>query len=226
MCPPPFFFGTRPGSLYQAPPGPSCEPQPGEVSSDMFDRVADYIHIERGIIPPEACGKALEFAGSNAWQPNIWYDHKLQKTYSEEALEADMLFASAEMNELLFPAIDQAAKRYVQKFAYMDSPRTTQIISRLSTIRFNRYAPGQIMRKHHDHIHAIFDGKERGIPVLSFVGNLNDDYAGGELAFFDGGTKFTLGAGDICMFPSCFLYPHEVLPVTRGERISFAMWGW
>jgi predicted 2-oxoglutarate/Fe(II)-dependent dioxygenase YbiX len=83
-----------------------------------------------------------------------------------------------------------------------------------------------LMRKHHDHIHSIFDGQRRGIPVLSFVGNLNEDYEGGELAFFDGETKFALKSGDICMFPSCFLYPHEVLEVTKGQRFSFALWAW
>ena len=56
-----------------------------------------------------------------------------------------------------------------------------QIMNKFSTIRFNRYGKGQIMRQHHDHIHSIFDGKEKGIPVLSFILNLNDDYEGADL---------------------------------------------
>ena len=40
------------------------------------------------------------------------------------------------------------------------------------------------MRQHHDHIHSLFDGNEKGIPVLSFILNLND-YEGAELFFWD-----------------------------------------
>ena len=94
-----------------------------------------------------------------------------------------------EMNAALFPAIKLSTQSYVAKYAYKDSPRTANLVSRFCTVRFNRYGPGQTMRLHHDHIHAIFDGEERGIPVLSLVGNLNDDYEGGELAFFDGSAE-------------------------------------
>ena len=81
------------------------------------------------------------------------------------------------------------------------------------------------MRMHHDHIHSLFDGKERGIPVLSFVGNLNDDYEGGNLVFF-GDYAVPLRAGDIVMFPSNFIYPHQVDEVTKSVRYSFVSWAW
>ncbi|HEX8191444.1 MAG TPA: 2OG-Fe(II) oxygenase [Allosphingosinicella sp.] len=192
----------------------------------MFEKVADYIDVERGVIPREVCARVLQAIGSQPWQPNIWYDNASGKTYSENTLEPDALFASNELMQLLFPSIARATELYIEKCAYKGSARTERIVNYFSKMRFNRYGPGQVMRKHHDHIHAIFDGENKGIPVLSFVGNLNEDYDGGELAFFDGSTKFALKTGDICMFPSCFLYPHEVLQVTRGQRISFALWGW
>ena len=192
----------------------------------MFDKVADYIHVSRGVIPGDICAQILAMIKVERGQANTWYDQATQHTYSEKTREPDALFANDTMHQMLGPAIAQAARSYVTKFAYKDSPKTSQIISAFSNVRFNRYVPGQIMRKHHDHIHAIFDGTEKGIPVLSFVGNLNEDYEGGELAFFDGQVRYALKTGDICMFPSCFLYPHEVLEVRRGERYSFAMWAW
>jgi hypothetical protein len=192
----------------------------------MPEMVADYIDVERGVIPKDVCDKVLTMIRAEQWQPNSWYDNASDRTYSEEESESDALFATADMVKLLHPAIERAAKNYIDRFAYKDSLRTSRIMSRFSNLRFNRYRPGQVMRKHHDHIHAIFDGQEKGIPVLSFVGNLNEDYDGGELAFFDGGTRRALKTGDICIFPSCFLYPHEVLEVTQGERFSFALWGW
>ena len=36
-----------------------------------------------------------------------------------------------------------------------------------------------------DHIHSIFDGNIKGIPVLSVVGLLNDNYEGGDFVMFE-----------------------------------------
>ena len=76
-----------------------------------------------------------------------------------------------------------------------------------------------------DHIHSIFDGKEKGIPVLSFILNFNDDYEGADLFFWDN-TTFKLGKGDIIMWPSNFLYPHGVTEAISGKRYSGVTWAW
>ena len=78
------------------------------------------------------------------------------------------------------------------------------------------------MRKHYDHIRSLFDGERKGIPVLSILGVLNDDYEGGEFLVND--RDFNLKQGDIILFPSCFMYPHEVKEVTKGTRYSFISW--
>ncbi|MED5270628.1 MAG: 2OG-Fe(II) oxygenase, partial [Pseudomonadota bacterium] len=119
----------------------------------------------------------------------------------------------------------QAGAVYNQKFAWPKSERTQQIMNKFTAVRFNRYQPGQIMRQHIDHIHSIFDGKEKGIPVLSFILNFNDDYEGADLFFWDN-TAFKLGKGDIIMWPSNFLYPHGVTEATKGKRYSGVTWAW
>lgn len=97
-------------------------------------------------------------------------------------------------------------------------------ISQISPIRFNRYNETQGMLEHVDHIYGIFDGKNRGIPVISILGVLNDDYDGGD--FWLCGEKIDLNAGDIIAFPSVFMYPHKVTPVTKGLRYSWISWGY
>ena len=92
-----------------------------------------------------------------------------------------------------------------------------------SGIRFNRYNKEQIMSKHCDHIFTLFTGKQRGIPILSIVGVLNDDYKGGEFIMFDD-YEIKFKAGDLIIFPSLFLYPHLVRPVKEGTRYSFVSW--
>ena len=95
-------------------------------------------------------------------------------------------------------------------------------------IKFIRYFPGQEMKVHCDHIHSMFDGVRKGVPILSIIGHLNDDYEGGETYMFDDkdGDLLETEKGDLYVFPSCFLFPHYVTPVTKGTRYSYVSWVW
>ena len=76
-----------------------------------------------------------------------------------------------------------------------------------------------MMRRHYDHIHSIFDGKMKGVPIVSIVGNLNEDYEGSE--FHCRGKEIKLKTGDILMFPADIL--HYVKPNPKEEdRISIS----
>ena len=140
-------------------------------------------------------------------------------------MELDVQSITPELQQLLTPIMIQAGARYNQKYAYLRCDRTTQIMNKFSTIRFNRYGKGQIMRQHHDHIHSLFDGNEKGIPVLSFILNLNDNYRSADLYFWEDHAVH-LGKGDIIMFPSLFLFPHGVTETKSGKRYSAVSWAW
>jgi predicted 2-oxoglutarate/Fe(II)-dependent dioxygenase YbiX len=71
----------------------------------------------------------------------------------------------------------------------------------------------------------LFDGERKGVPILTVLGLLNDDFEGGDFLMFDD-KKLNLSAGDIVIFPSNFMYPHSVTTVTKGTRYSFVAWGW
>ena len=81
------------------------------------------------------------------------------------------------------------------------------------------------MSTHADHVRNIFDGERRGIPTLTMLGSLNDDYSGGELVFWES-EEIKLKKGECLIFPSLFLFPHKVKPVTQGNRYSFVAWIW
>ena len=91
--------------------------------------------------------------------------------------------------------------------------------------RFNKYDEDKKMALHCDHIHSMFDGERKGIPILSILGVLNDDYEGGQFVMFDD-TKIKFDKGDVLVFPSLFLYPHKVEPVKSGTRYSYISWAW
>jgi len=92
-------------------------------------------------------------------------------------------------------------------------------------IRWNKYGQNKKMKEHCDHIHSVFQGNRKGIPILSILGSLNNDYEGGELIFF-GDKEVELKQGDVLIFPSIFLYPHRVEPVKKGVRWSYVSWVW
>ena len=94
-----------------------------------------------------------------------------------------------------------------------------------SQLRFNKYDESTQMKLHCDHIHSMFDGNRKGIPTLSLLGCLNDDYEGGELIMWED-QEIELKRGSLLIFPSNFMYPHEVKPVTKGSRYSYVSWAW
>ena len=63
---------------------------------------------------------------------------------------------------------------------------------------------------------------------ISCIYILNNDYEGGELVFADpdGNNSFTIEnkPNSLIMWPSNFLYPHKVTPVTKGIRYSLVAW--
>lgn len=190
----------------------------------MFDKLTDYIHVHRGIIPGPACDRVVREIAGREWRPHSWYRYGSDELSTEQTMELDVQDITPELQDQLTPYLVQAVSVYSARLAF-PGERTGQIINKLAGIRFNRYSPGQIMRRHHDHIHSLFDGTQKGIPVLSVVGNLNDDYEGAEFYFWDDHVV-PLGKGDILMFPSLFMYPHGVREAVRGHRYSFVSWAW
>jgi hypothetical protein len=191
-------------------------------------KLFDLIHVERGVIPTDLCDDVVKDVQTRPWKSHAWYSNITDTRDSNETKEFGIQFSTIELQEKLTSFVIESGKKYNNKYAYQHPScveRTGRFIFNFNSIRFNRYEPGQIMRQHHDHIHDIFDGQNKGIPVLSFILNFNDDYEGADLFFWED-TVIKLGKGDIVMFPSCFLFPHGVTEATKGKRYSAVTWGW
>jgi hypothetical protein len=91
--------------------------------------------------------------------------------------------------------------------------------------KFIEYNKNTLMKMHCDHIFSLFvdEGKPRGVPILSIITALNDNYSGGEIVMCKK-YKYKLKAGETLVFPSNFLYPHEVKKITKGTRHSMISW--
>lgn len=163
---------------------------------------------------------AVRAVDERNWQKHTWYNAGTGTSHSEAEKELDVCRPPADWEGMAAcEAIVQASLQ-----AYADELMPHATIHHASPVRLNRYGVGTVMRLHSDHIHSLFDGRSKGIPAVSLVGNLNDDYTGGQ--FIIGGEPLELTAGDVVVFPSCFLYPHEVTEVTAGTRYSFVSWAW
>ena len=180
-------------------------------------KILDYVTIEN-IIPKDLCEIVLkEIQHKKEWEQQSWYNNKNDTNHSEDTKELDILFTTPELQTILAPFIRTSIERYMK---HIKSPHN--FIKTFTPIRFNRYATGQVMRRHHDHIHSIFEGQHKGIPILSLVGLLNDNYEGAKMVVRN--TEFPMKRGDIIIMPSVFLYPHEITECTKGTRYSWVSW--
>jgi hypothetical protein len=78
---------------------------------------------------------------------------------------------------------------------------------------FIKYEKGHHFMEHHDH------GFSYNCTV-SLVAYLNDDFEGGELFFRLQGINYIPKAGDVVLFPSNFMYPHQAKVVHSGTKYS------
>ncbi|WP_111637179.1 Fe2+-dependent dioxygenase [Marinomonas shanghaiensis] len=98
---------------------------------------------------------------------------------------------------------------------------------KISSPMFNRYQNGGHYGWHVDNAIRIIPGTPIRLRTdLSATVFLNDadDYVGGELCIRDtyGEHQVKLKAGDMVLYPSTSL--HQVLPVTKGQRLASFLW--
>jgi predicted 2-oxoglutarate/Fe(II)-dependent dioxygenase YbiX len=185
------------------------------------ESLKNFIHVEKGLIPSTTCEFVINTIKDKKWIKHSWGDGKTFYSHSTKELDVLPIPIDGDLENILNPFISQSVILYNQ---FLGEGNVSKI-RYFSPIRFNRYKKDQIMRKHSDHIHSIFDGELKGIPVLSIIINFNDNYENGDLIFWDN-YKIDLGIGDIVVFPSLFLFPHRVEEVTKNVRYSGVCWGW
>jgi hypothetical protein len=132
-------------------------------------------------------------------------DFKFKKTdiepdKSETSIKLQSLWQ--DLYDVKLPAVEDYSRDYnINGLKYWEA------------FNFIKYGPGQHFQEHHDH------GFSYNCTV-SLVAYPNDDYEGGELFFRLQNLKVKAEAGDLYIFPSNFMYPHQAMPVTSGTKYS------
>jgi len=184
-----------------------------------MNNLKDYVVVFEGVITDALCNAVLsEFSNEEEWQKTVVGDGRVDdKIRSAETIVISYPHVIEKNPQIrknldmyLFVSASNVIKKYNEKFPLA-------CVQEDSGYELLRYKEGQFYTQHTD----SFKSRPRAVSC-SFI--LNDDYEGGEFAFFDREVTYKLKKGSCIMFPSNFMYPHEIMPVTSGTRYSIVTW--
>ena len=191
-------------------------------TSLMNTDLNNYIKIYKNCVSDTICKEILQQQSnpSAIWKEHTWTNDK-HEVVSLQKYEPEICDASTIPNTpILMNIIWNTIQRYVTE---LNTPWFNAWRGH-SLVKYIRYPVATSMNMHVDFIHELFDGERKGTPILTVVGLLNDNFEGGEFNLI--GVDQQLMPGDIMVFPSSFVYPHEIKVITKGCRHSFQSWVW
>ena len=186
----------------------------------LYD-IKQYVKVYLNFIPRESCKIIIDRINEDKWIEHNYssLDTNIRAKNKKEFLMTEASFQGIEeLNRGIAWMID----KYVLE--HLNYPWYNKW-QNFHNVRFNKYTEGTFMSVHCDHITTLFDGNRKGIPTLTVLGTLNDDFEGGDFLMWDN-EKIELPAGSLIIFPSNFMFPHSVTPVTKGTRYSYVTWVW
>ncbi len=133
------------------------------------------------------------------------------ETYS--TYKAIRLAKGTDAFDLVHHATEDMINRYHDHLERFDAFHTMRRASMLYSHRYRllKYETGAKIHPHTDHGPFVYG---------SCTFNLNDDYEGGQFAFFNGRHRVALGKGDAMIWPADYFWVHEVEAITSGTRYS------
>lgn len=179
---------------------------------------SNYIKVFNNIISDELCDTIINEYKNSSWKSAITSDKMVKSDVRRcDAISISLPGNISENPEIrkiiddrIFSCASNVIKKYSEEFPHLEVDNDTGY-------DLLRYRKGDFYIEHIDYFKLT-----PRIVSLSFA--LNDDYEGGEFCFFDRKQKIKLKKGDAILFPSNFMFPHEILPVQNGTRYSIITW--
>jgi len=190
---------------------------------NVYKNLEDYVKIYPKFLDHDYCQDTINQLKKVEWSEHKFYDPSSNNIFNHDT-EPDVCYEHIPNKNFINKKIWSILEKYIL-IDFKNYHSWFGGWSGYSEIRFNRYTCNSEMKEHCDHIHSLFDGERKGIPILSIVGLLNDDYQGGDFIMW-GSKKINLKTGDVLVFPSNFLFPHRISPINNGIRYSFVSWAW
>ena len=184
-----------------------------------YPNLKGYIIVLEDILPHSVCDKILEeYAETDEWVQTVVGGGQVRldvRSAQTIQMSADFVLNKnlelrKELDADVFSGVSKAIQAYNTKFEHCR-------IEEDSGYELLRYETGQFYTQHTD----SFKARPRAVSCSLA---LNDDYEGGEFGFFGRELVIKAPKGGAVLFPSNFMYPHEILPVTNGARYSIITW--
>jgi len=189
----------------------------------MNRNLESYIFKVEGFLTSQECKDGIKELEDNPekWEEHQFYNNRTGESY-KRVKEADTKYGDGTLiQRIIMKKLWYALEKYIKHYDF----KWHGGWEGYSTPRINKYYNNKEMDLHADLIHSVFDGDTKGIPTLSCLGTLNNNFVGGEFIMFDN-MEIKFNPGDLIIFPSTFLYPHKVKPVKEGVRYSYISWTW
>jgi len=186
----------------------------------MLPKLEDYIVVIENAVTPALCDAILkEYNNCDDWVDSIVGGGGVINKSVRNCSTIGMSFKGIidknpklreELDKYLHVSVSEIIKKYIEK-------HPACVIEEDTGYDILRYTEGQFYTEHTDSF------KIRPRAVSCSIA-LNDDYEGGEWAFFNKKLNYKIAKGSAILFPSNFMYPHEIMPVTKGTRYSIVTW--
>ena len=176
-----------------------------------------YIGYYENIVESEICDSIITYTEKSKVLTPSTYSTSAGKSArsSDRVSMSDSWFKNADKYHTeIKECYEKVIKNYQKEHSDFRCEKHTDF-------RLNKYPEGGFMSRHTDAIHHSH-GQQYGYPQVSSLLFLNDDYKGGEFIICD--IEYKPKKGSSIIFPSNFMFPHEVLKITNGIRYSIITW--
>ena len=174
-----------------------------------------FISVYDHILTHEQCDEIIAECEKHKWKEMLTVGnvdlnerHQARRCWGQ-ALVKDDSENSKQLDTVVYNAVNTAVTAYCRSNpqVWIKDDTGYQVL---------KYNNGDYYEVHTDHCATI-------PRTLSCSIALNDDYEGGKFVFF-GTDSYKLKKGSAIIFPSNFVYPHEITKVTEGIRYSIITW--
>jgi len=176
--------------------------------------ITGYIKYYTNIVPADLCERIVN--KNFIYEPSSYSTHDSGKIVKENRVSSEDVWIRKDHQfyQELHTCYNESIKHYREDFPDFN-------VQHLTDFRISKYTVGGFMSEHTDNIHHSH-GQKWGYPQVTVLLFMNDDYEGGEIVIAN--KRFWTSKGSAIVFPSNFMFPHEVLQVTEGERYSVTCW--
>ena len=195
-----------------------------EIINGKFDLdLSDHILHLKSFIDKDVCNSVMNALDNLERDNSAPYTDGLLNNNADTYFDPDIKYIDNVRDRIFIDGLKEYASK-IRSFnwSYYDTKSF-----HCSEMIIRRYNEGSEFKFHHDDIIGeIFPHwflRRQNILTCNFYFSDANNYEGGDLVFTCGKT-FHPSMGDIIIFPSNWMFYHEVQKITKGKRYSGTVW--